>query len=230
MSPELPDDFDGFITPDGRLVAIQDADSIYRVITRSTDRMAEVIEALRGFARECADKGYLEASCAYMEKALPLLDDPAGKAACLLSMGRIREQMGDWKAALRVYSRAFEFPQERNDTWYFLNNNLAYCLNREERHEEAEKHCRIAIRITPRRHNAHKNLGIALQGRGRYVAAAKSFLRAARLCPVDTRALGLLQELLASHGEVLEVDPGILSQLHECHAAVQTAKGGLRPQ
>jgi tetratricopeptide (TPR) repeat protein len=223
--PQSQENFDGFITPDGRLVAIQDAESVYTLIVRSTDRMADVIQALRGCAGECAEKGYLAACCAYMEKALPLLEDPAEKAACLLSLGRIREQMADFGAALRVYSRAFELPQERNETWYFLHNNLAYCLNREGRYEEAEKHCRMAIRINRRRHNAHKNLGVALQGRGRYVAAAKSFLRATRLCPVDARALGLLQELLTSHGEVLEEEPGIRSQLLECHEAVQSTKG-----
>ncbi len=36
--------------------------------------------------------------------------------------------------------------------------------------------------------------------------------------------------LLGSHREILKECPGILTELHECHEAVQSAKGGLRPQ
>jgi tetratricopeptide (TPR) repeat protein len=230
FSGEFPENFDGFIAPDGRPVALQDADAMYAVITRRMDRMADVVRALRGLAWECFDRGYPEAACACMEKVLPLLDDPAESAACLLNMGQIREQTGDWRAALEVYSRAFELPKERNEIWYFLNNNLAYCLNLDRRYEEAEEHCRTAIRIDPGRHNAHKNLGIALQARGQYGAAAKSFLLATRLCPVDIRALGLLRELVANHREILEEDPEILAQLLESHEVAQSAKGRLRPQ
>jgi hypothetical protein len=57
--------------------------------------------------------------------------------------------------------------------------------------------CRAAVAIDPRRRNAHKNLGVALQGLGRYAEAARSYLRAADICPADTRALRLLQALIA---------------------------------
>ena len=125
------------------------------------------------------------------------------------------------------YSRV---PHNSTSVSIALEERLQPVLNLERRYEEAERHCRSAIRIDPRRHNAHKNLGIALQGLERHAAAAKSFLRAAQLCPADGRALGHLEELLAAHGEVLEQNPGIRAQLHDCHEAVQSTKGTLRPQ
>jgi tetratricopeptide (TPR) repeat protein len=138
-------------------------------------------------------------------------------------MGQARENSRNYKAAVEVYSRAFELPQEKNEIWYFLNNNLAYCLNQERLYMQAQKHCRVAIEIDSQRHNAHKNLGIALQGEKHYADAAMSFICATRLCPADGRALGLLENLLFNHSEVLENDPDLLVQLNECHEAVNGA-------
>jgi tetratricopeptide (TPR) repeat protein len=55
--------------------------------------------------------------------------------------------------------------------------------------------CLEAMAIDPGRHNAHKNLGIALEGLGRYAEAAQSYGMAARLCPQDRRAHDLLEKL-----------------------------------
>jgi predicted DNA-binding transcriptional regulator YafY len=133
-------------------------------------------------------------------------------------------------AAVETYAAAFHLPQERNEVWYFLNNNLGYCLNKIGRHAEAEKYCREAIGMQPRYHNAYKNLGIALEGLGRYADAASSYIYAARACPEDPRALAHLQNLLAAHGEVLDEVPDILAQLHECHEAAQSRRGKPRLQ
>ena len=141
------------------------------------------------------------------------------------------EQAGDYRSALEAYLRAFELPQKSNGVWYYLNNNTAYCLNQTGQYQEAEKYCRAAIEIDPNRHNAYKNLGIALQNQGQYADAAKNFIRAAKMAPTDTRALAHLEDLIAAnHGEILKEIPDLLAQLHNCHVAVQGLKGKLRLQ
>ena len=67
------------------------------------------------------------------------------------------------------------------------------------RFAEAEPLAREAIAIDPKRHNAHKNLGLALMGQGRLSAAAGSFNIARVLCPHDERAthyLAMVEERL----------------------------------
>lgn len=80
-------------------------------------------------------------------------------------------------------------------------------MNILRRHADAEVHTRAAIAIDPKRHNAHKNLGLALAGQGRLGEAAHCLLEADRRCPPDTRARGHLTELLADNPELLEADP-----------------------
>jgi tetratricopeptide (TPR) repeat protein len=217
MTVEMPDDLDGFITRDGEFLSIRDVDGMLSFITKRTENRDEVRQMLEGLACECADKGYFDSACAYLEYILPLADTSEEKARVLLAMGQLHERSGDYKAALDPYFRAFEYPQQESEVWYFLHNNVAYCLNLADRHQEAEIYCRAAIRIDEGRHHAHKNLGIALQGLQRYCEAARSFARAACLCPADTRALELLDSLITSHGEILKQGPDIVDSWQRCH-------------
>jgi tetratricopeptide (TPR) repeat protein len=145
-------------------------------------------------------------------------------------MGQAQERSGDCKAALETYARAFELPQERNIVWYFLNNNRGYCLSLDGRYQEAEMHCRAAIEIARERPNAHKNLGLALQGQGRYSEAARSFILATMACPEDARALGHLEDLIAAHGEILKHEPDLLELRQKCHEMAQRVRGKPRVQ
>lgn len=86
----------------------------------------------------------------------------------------------------------------------FLHNNRGFCLNRLGRYRDAEKYCRKAIEINGDRHNAYKNLGVALQAQGKYAEAAASFLRAALMFPPDYRSIEHLEELLANHRKEVE--------------------------
>jgi len=118
--------------------------------------------------------------------------------------GLIFEKMGDYRSAIECYREAFSLPREKDRTWYFLHNNLGYCLNQLGRHDEAEKMCRAAIEIDPGSYNAYKNLGVALQGQGIYPEAAVLFLRAAFAFPPDPRSIGHLEDLLSNHREEVE--------------------------
>ena len=164
---------------------------------------------LRHLILDCLDAGYLDAARKYSENMLPLLDSPDERAECFLTMGRVMEQLGKYPEAEEAYARAFDLPQEQNETWYFLNNNRAYCLNEVGRHEEAEAYCRTAIEIQPGRHNAYKNLGIALTRLGRYSEAVQYLVLATRLCPADSRALALLDELFFRHKEIVAGIPDL---------------------
>jgi tetratricopeptide (TPR) repeat protein len=230
MSEEIQ--FDGFVAPDGELVSIKDVDRMLSLISRRTENRDEIVQALWTLAEECSEGGYLDAATAYFEKILILADEPGEKAACLLAMGQAYERARNFHAALEVYFRAFEFPQEPGPVWYFLNNNIGYCLNIEGRYQEAEEHCRAAIKINPDRSNAHKNLGISLRGQGRNAEAAKSFMAAIMACPEDGRALQCLEELFAAQPqpEILEQEPGLLEQLRKCYKAVESVRGKPRIQ
>lgn len=183
---------------------------------------------LRGFADECLAHGRFGAACAYLEKSLPLIDSASETASCLLTIGLAWEHSGDYKTARAAYQRAFTLPQEKNDTWYFLNNNPAFCLSKEGRHKEAEQHCRAAIEIDRKRHNAIKNLGVALEGQGRYVNAARNYMRAARLHPADTRAAGLLERLIDAHPEIFSKAPKLRDQLQEHRAGTESSTSRYR--
>jgi len=54
---------------------------------------------------------------------------------------------------------------------------------------DGEKYCRTAIEIDPQRHNSYKNLGLALQGQGKYAEAAACFFQAALISPPDYRSI-----------------------------------------
>jgi tetratricopeptide (TPR) repeat protein len=174
---------------------------------------------------DCLNAGYLDAAGWYAGKIPALLDSPNEKAECFLMIGRIMEELRKYPEAQEAYAGAFDLKQEPNETWYFLNNNRGYCLNQNGRHQEAEAYCRAAIEILPKRHNAYKNLGIALTHLGRYGEAVENLVAATKLFPEDSRALTHLNELFASHREIAHEIPDLPAQLLECHEIVQGAQG-----
>lgn len=222
-------DFNGFITRDGEIVPIQDTERVSAIFLKTVD-LDGAIEILWNLAAQCAEAGYHQSCCEYIEKVLPLLDAPDAKAACFLQIGTAWEHAQDYEAAYRAYSRAFDLPQKPNDSWYFLNNNSGFCLNQSGRHLEAERYCRAAIEINPSRHNAYKNLGVALAGQGRCAEAASNYIRATRLCPADARAVGLLDRLFAENKTALDEIPDFGEQLIECHELVCGAQGNATRQ
>lgn len=122
-------------------------------------------------------------------------------AQAKLVAGIEAERSGDFHRAVREYREGLRHPNEDFDIAYFLNNNLGYSLNQIGEFVEAGQYCRRAIGIDRNRYNAHKNLGLALQGQGRHVDAALS-LQLASLLSSDPRAQQHLDELLAEHPEV----------------------------
>lgn len=130
---------------------------------------------------------------------LPDLED---KADCIFTMGQAMEQVGDYMAAIRYYKEAFALEPAGTFTWYFIHNNLGFCLNALGRFSEGEEYCRRAIAIDPQRPNGYKNLGIALGGLCQHREAAQAFISATQVNAADPRAFHLLEELLKLHPEL----------------------------
>ncbi len=152
----------------------------------------------------CSRTGRQEFAVPYVERVADTLTDPEGRAYLRLACGQLIEQSGDYEMARGHYERGLAEPIESTGTRYFLHNNLGFCLNELARHEEAESHCREAIEIEPNRHNAYKNLAIALEYLNDRPSAAYYFAAAAHLAPTDRRALMHLNTLLEAHPEVYE--------------------------
>ncbi len=165
------------------------------------------------------------------QEALEIVDtllestaDPELRAALILGMGQLMEQLGEFSSAIAAYSRAVALEPVGGRTWYLLHNNLGYCLNHVGQYADAERWCRVAIQIDPLRHNAHKNLGLAYQGQGRHVEAARSFIEAVHCEAGDPRALYHLQELVDEHPELADAIPDIQEQIQNCAKAVEAVQ------
>ena len=139
-------------------------------------------------------------------------DDRAG---ALVAEGCGHEGSQDWEAAVAAYQQAVELQPQHPLVRYFAHNNLGYSLLQLGRFDLAATHCEAAIFVDPQRHNAHKNLGLAREGQGRWLEAALSLIEAARRCPQDRRAWLHLQKLLTNHPELPGQSGALLSALAE---------------
>ncbi len=154
--------------------------------------------------------------------------EPGLRGEITLAMGQLLESADDFEGARAAYARGVALEPDNGDVWYLLHNNLGSCLNQLEQYAEAERWCRAAIQIEPLRHNAHKNLGLALQGQGRYVEAARSFIEAVHCEAGDPRALNHLREMVEAHPEIESDMPDVRQQMESCGDAVDVARAMLR--
>jgi CheY-like chemotaxis protein len=208
---------------DGEGISLDECEKVFAKLMEHPRDKREIFRALYGFVVECSKADDVVTAYAYAEKMLLYADNAGQKAYCLLFMGQFQERVGDLGEALKIYLSAMDLPPERNDDWYFLCNNLGYCLNWFGRHAEAAPFCRAAIEINPKRHNAYKNLGVALQGQGEFSKAADAYIEATRICPRDGRALNLLEELV-SHEKERILDIGdVIAEMKKCRELVERA-------
>ena len=211
------------INSDGEFLSLDDSDRVLARLKEYCSDKKEIFNQLHRFVVECSKKGDDVSAYAYAQKMLLYADNAGEKAYCLLCMGILKERVGDYWEALKTYTSAMDLPPEGNDNWYFLYNNLGYCLNLFGKHVEAIPFCRAAIEINPKRYNAFKNLGVALQGQGEYSKAAVAYIEATRICPRDGRALNLLEELV-SHEKERIVDIGdVIAEMKKCRELVERA-------
>lgn len=148
-------------------------------------------------------------------------------AECLLMCGQLAEQTGQPKNAASFYREGLKYQPEDTQLNYYLNNNLGYCLNRQEEYELGMQYCETAISYDATRPNAFKNMGISLMGLGKYVEAAQILIKAIHIDASDQRSLELLEQLLADHSEILLAEmPVFNEQMEACRQAAGTAQKG----
>lgn len=206
-------EFEGFVLLHGERIPVVEVGRVLEV----TARLFPDPEARNAFLWRCGKlceiRGLIAPAYRYVEAVQACLraDDDDHRASCILAKGCLEEKSGDYRRASEIYRAAFDLPIRKNETWYFLSNNLGYCLDKLEEFTEAEEFCRAAIILDPERHNAHKNLGLSLEGQGKYVEAADCFIRATVCCPEDTRAFAHLKAMLDRVPEVKLLAPQIVS-------------------
>ena len=206
--------------PSGRRVSAGEALRILQDRLQAAETNEEAYEALWELARFYSLRNRQDMAMDCVERMLALTDDCEQHAACILTMGQLMEQVEDFQAASRFYRRALSLEPASTQSWYFIHNNLGYCLNLEGRHAEAEPLCRAATRIDPGRPNAWKNLGISLAGLDRPADAAACWIRATHVEASDRRAFDLLETLVAKRPALRRE---LQAEMARCREAVTLA-------
>jgi tetratricopeptide (TPR) repeat protein len=152
-------------TPNGPLVEMSAAEMEHLLLKRLHEEKDNPTEALWQLARFYSQTTQPEKALEYLRRALEHMEGPEAKAEGVLALGQMMEQMGDFEGAIRFYREAFSLEPAETRTWYFIHNNLGFCLNHLGRFTEGEPYCRKAVEIDPNRPNAYKNLGLSLQGK-----------------------------------------------------------------
>jgi len=207
--------------PKGRKVTSDEAEVLLQ--SRMREKRSEFEEAVWQLARFYSSHKQQEVAAKYIGFLMSLTDDPERQASYWLALGQTMEQVGNFEEAASYYRHAFSMEPSESETWYFINNNLGYSLIQLGQFQEAEPYCRAAIRIAPRKQNAYKNLGLTLQGQGKFLEAAEELIRAVRANSTDPRALHYLEALIQQHSELLEEDPEIAELVVKSRDAVSFA-------
>ncbi|MGE5178051.1 MAG: ARPP-1 family domain-containing protein [Bacteroidota bacterium] len=155
--------------------------------------------------------------------------DPEKRARHYMQAGQLRERLGQIEAAVDCYDDAASLTPKDAAVSYWVQNNLGYCLNRMHRHAEAEAACRRALAIDPAPFNAHKNLGVALEGLGRFGEAAESYLEAVRIGRDDAVSARRLRMLLVSHPEIGRDRPSVAAEVEALLARGRRDWPGSKP-
>ena len=206
--------------PEGEPVKLTFEDTERILLQRVADQKDNPRQAMWELAQFYKFNGRHDQALACLRDLMQRLPKVEQKAQCVFTMGQSAEKVGDFVSAVRYYKEALSMEPVSKFTWYFILNNLGFSLNRLGHYVEGETYCRKAIEVNGGRYNAHKNVGIALAGQGRYQEAAQHFVIATTVDAGDPRSLGLLRDLLQKHPE-LEYEFG--PEVARCEQAVKFA-------
>lgn len=208
--------------PEGEAIMLEEAEE--SLLAQLEERDGTCKDTLWQLVRVYSFMKRPDAALNYLYKMMQLSDDKEENASFFLTLGQLMEQKGDYQAAIEYYRGAFCLKPSNNEVWYWVNNNLGFCLNELKRYNEAKGYLLAAIKIGPTRANAYKNLGLCLMGHGDYIRAAENFIAAVKTNASDPRALRHLEELLSDHTELFEEIPGLSEILIKCRKAVKTTQ------
>jgi tetratricopeptide (TPR) repeat protein len=136
-----------------------------------------------------------------------------------IDIARQYQRDGDHRRAVRWYVAAIRGRECDPVTLYFAFDNTAKCLLKLGLPQAAAAQCSRAISVDPRRHNAYKNLGLALEAQDKTSAAAVAYLDATDRYGSDARALELLEGLL-------QREPTLLHRIPHLAGRIQDARSG----
>lgn len=192
-----------------------------QLLTELRENIRSIKGALWKLALLYTTQGLHSAALTHIEQLHQISNDPEEKAFCSLSMGQTLEQMQRFEEATARYLEGLKLDPTDAKVAYLLHNNVGFCLNHAKRFSDAENYCRKAIEINPNRHNAHKNLGISLEGQGQPADAVHAYIAAIRTNAADPRALMHLENLVTSRPELAQAIPDLHQQLEGARHAVQ---------
>lgn len=173
--------------------------------------------------------GYDKTAYQIIEDSLRLIDPKGGHAApvrmiqaavrlellekdfaarIVFRAGLMFEETSDYAKAALCYLTSINLHIAPPEQSYWKFNNLGYCLNYLKDFPEAEKQCRKAIELDGERHNAWKNLGIALEHQGKYTEAMDAYERSIKRAGPDERPRMHLDRLIQRQKERLEREIG----------------------
>lgn len=206
--------------PDGaRQVTAEEAEQV--LLKRLEESKDDPLEAMWELAQFYKSQNHLDRAGEIFHDMLQWVSDPELKAQIILALGQTAERARDYPLAVQFYRQGVALEPAAQPNWYFIHNNLGFSLNQLGDFVEGEDCCRRAIAIAPERSNAHKNLGLALVGQGRFREAAETFVKATQVNASDPRSLKHLEDLLAEHPNlVAEFD----TALRACREAVRVAR------
>ncbi|MBN1365925.1 MAG: hypothetical protein JW976_14045 [Syntrophaceae bacterium] len=142
-------------------------------------------------------KGQPQKALTILKNMLADTDDNDKAAEHYLNIGRLMENMEDFVSATSYYYKAMALGPSNLEIWYFIHNNLGYCLNVLGKYKEAEQFLEKAIKILPPLPNAYKNMGLSLEGQNCYEEAAFYYMCSMAVCPDDLRPMQHLENLIS---------------------------------
>lgn len=150
----------------------------------------------------------------YLQQLIANTQDADKVARYYLNLGQLMEQAEKYESAVSYYSQALSIETKDKRVWYFIHNNLGYCLTVLGRYDEAGDFLVKAMNIDATFPNAYKNGGILLENEGKFNDAVQFYMLAVMANPYDTRALKHLNNLLLRHPE-LQVDMNSFNEMVE---------------
>ncbi|MGE3308385.1 MAG: tetratricopeptide repeat protein [Limisphaerales bacterium] len=211
--------------PEGEVVGMSEAEYERMLLLNLANAKEHPFQAMWELAHFYKNQGRVDEAMNQFRALLDRTPDLEAKSRIILGLGQTSEKARDFEMAVGFYQHALAMEPTDPFTDYFIQNNLGYSLLQLSRFDEAEEHCRQAIRIDPSRPNGFKNLGLSLQGQGRLTEAAESYIKATQANASDDRSLRHLEALLDAYPEFREE---FASQLEACREAVGYAAGELR--
>lgn len=213
--------------PDGPMIASAEAQRSEQELLACYKSKGPRRETLKPLAIFYSRVGDQEKAYQFLKLWMKHTKKKAELAESLLMSGQLAEQIENYEAAIKFYQQGLTYQHQEQTISYFLNNNLAYCLNQLGQYKKAISFCEAAIRYDHTRANVYKNYGVSLAGLKRHGAAAKIWIKALHVDVSDTRALELLEELMRLHDQdIRQAIPDIDEQLTACRQAVASAKTG----